>query len=77
MTRSAVKKDPLEFRKPYQEIIRNLINNINICNRQYVKTGNEGYMVMRAKYVEEVEELKTFIKKEELRLGYYDSEGVS
>ncbi|SVB64738.1 uncharacterized protein METZ01_LOCUS217592 [marine metagenome] len=28
-------------------------------------------MVMRAKYVEEVEELKTFIKKEELRLGYY------
>ena len=77
MTRSVVKKDPLEFRKPYQEIIRNLINNINICNRQYVKTGNEGYMVMRAKYVKEVEELKTFIKKEELRLGYYDSEGVS
>ena len=71
LTRSDVKKDPLEFRKPYQEIIRNLINNINICNRQYVKTGNEGYMVMRAKYVEEVEELKTFIKKEELRLGYY------
>ncbi|SVC73411.1 uncharacterized protein METZ01_LOCUS326265, partial [marine metagenome] len=37
----------------------------------YVKTGNEGYMVMRAKYIKEVEELKTFIKKEELRLGYY------
>ena len=72
LTRSGMKKDPLEFRKPYQQIIRNLINNINICNRQYVKTGNEGYMVMRAKYVKEVEELKTFIKKEELRLGYYE-----
>ena len=72
LTRSGMKKDPLEFRKPYQQIIRNLINNINICNRQYVKTGNEGYMVMREKYVKEVEELKTFIKKEELRLGYYE-----
>ena len=48
-----------------------MINNINICNRQYVKTGEEGYMVQRAKYVKEVEELKTFIKEEEIRLGYY------
>ena len=38
-------KDFFEFRKPYQDTIRNLINNINICNRQYVKTGEEGYMV--------------------------------
>ena len=64
-------KDFFEFRKPYQDTIRNLINNINICNRQYVKTGEEGYMVQRAKYVKEVEELKTFIKEEEVRLGYY------
>ena len=64
-------KDFFEFRKPYQDTIRNLINNINICNRQYVKTGEEGYMVQRAKYVKEVEELKTFIKEEETRLGYY------
>ena len=61
-------KDFFEFRRPYQDTIRNLINNINICNRQYVKTGEEGYMVQRAKYVKEVEELKTFIKKEELRI---------
>jgi len=61
-------KDFFEFRKPYQSIIRNLINNINICNRQYVQTSDEGYMVQRAKYVKEVEELKTFIKKEELRI---------
>ncbi len=64
-------KDFFEFRNPYQDTIRNLINNINICNRQYVNTGEEGYMVQRAKYVKEVEELKTFIKKEEVRLGYY------
>ena len=64
-------KDFFEFRRPYQDTIRNLINNINICNRQYVKTGEEGYMVQRAKYVKEVEELKTFIKEEEIRLGYY------
>ncbi len=64
-------KDFFEFRNLYQDTIRNLINNINICNRQYVKTGEEGYMVQRAKYVKEVEELKTFIKKEEVKLGYY------
>ena len=64
-------KDFFEFRRPYQDTIRNLINNINICNRKNVKTGEEGYMVQRAKYVKEVEELKTFIKKEETRLGYY------
>jgi hypothetical protein len=64
-------KDFFEYRNPYQDTIRNLINNINICNRQYVNTGEEGYMVQRAKYVKEVEELKTFIKKEEVRLGYY------
>ena len=64
-------KDFFEFRNLYQDTIRNLINNINICNRQYVNTGEEGYMVQRAKYVKEVEELKTFIKKEEVRLGYY------
>jgi hypothetical protein len=67
-------KDFFEFRKPYQDTIRNLINNINICNREYVKTGEDGYMVQRAKYVKEVEELKTFIKKEELRLGYYKND---
>ena len=64
-------KDFFEFRNLYQDTIRNLINNINICNRQYVKTGEEGYMVQRANYVKEVEELKTFIKKEEVKLGYY------
>ena len=72
-----MKKDPLEFRHQYQGIIRNLINNINICSRRWVETGEPGYGVAMKGYIKEVEELKTFIKKEELRLGYYDSEGVS
>lgn len=55
----------LQFREPYQDTIRNYINNINICNRQYVETGDEGYMVMRAKYIKEVEKLKTYIKENE------------
>ena len=55
----------LQFREPYQDTIRNYINNINICNREYVRTGDEGYMVMRAKYIKEVEDLKTWIKENE------------
>ena len=55
----------LQFREPYQDTIRNYINNINICNRQYVETGNTGYLIMRAKYIKEVEKLKTYIKENE------------
>ena len=72
LTRSGMKKDPLEFRQQYQGIIRNLINNINICSRRLVETGEPGYDVAMKGYIKEVEELKTFIKKEELRLGYYE-----
>ena len=64
-------KDPLEFRRPYQGIIRNLVNNINICSRRGFETGDAGYGVAMKGYIKEVEELKTFIKKEELKLGYY------
>ena len=48
-----------------------LINNINICSRRWVETGDPGYGVAMKGYVKEVEELKTFIKSEEKRLGYY------
>ena len=58
----------LEFRQQYQGIIRNLINNINICSRRWVETGDAGYGVAMKGYIKEVEELKTFIKKEELRI---------
>jgi len=61
----------LAFRKQYMGIIQNLINNIDICNRRYVIDGDAGYLQARAKYIKEVEELKTWIIEEELRLGYY------
>ena len=55
----------LQFREPYQDTIRNYINNINICNKQYHLTGDNGYLIMRAKYIKEVEKIKTFIKENE------------
>ena len=65
-------KEPLDFRQQYQGIIKNLINNINICSRRQFETGDPGYGVAMKGYIKEVEELKTFIKKEEIRLGYYE-----
>ena len=62
------------FREQYQGIIKNLINNIDICNEGFAKTGDEGYMAARKKYIEEVEQLKTFIKEKEIELGYYGDE---
>lgn len=70
-------KDPLGFRQPYQGIIRNLINNIDICNERYAKEGEEGYMFARGKYIKELTELKTWIKKKEVELGYYTNEEVN
>ena len=69
-----MKKDPLGFRHQYQGIIRKLINNINICSSRWFETGDQGYGVAMSRYIEEVEELKTFIKSEEKRLGYYKDE---
>ncbi len=59
------KKNPLEFRQPYYNIIKNLLNNIDICSRRLFETGDAGYRVAMKRYIKEVEELKTFIKKEE------------
>ena len=67
-------KEPLDFRQQYQGIIKNLINNIDICSRRYFETGDAGYGVAMKGYIKEVEELKTFIKKEEIRLGYYEKD---
>ena len=67
-------KEPLDFRQQYQGIIKNLINNINICSRRQFETGDPGYGVAMKGYIKEVEELKTFIKKEEIRLGYYEED---
>ena len=60
-----------DFRKPYADIIKNLLNNIDICNRRYAEEGENGYLVQRNVYIKEIDEIKTHIKKEEIRLGYY------
>ena len=69
-----MKKQWDDVRQPYQGIIRNLINNIDICNERYAKEGEEGYMAAREKYIKELTELKTWIKKKEVELGYYTNE---
>jgi hypothetical protein len=65
-------KDPLGFRQPYQGIIRNLINNIDICNERYSRNNDEtGFLVARDQYIEELTALKKWIKEKEVELGYY------
>ena len=54
-----------DYRKPYASVIKNLLNNIDICNRRYAEEGEEGYLVQRDVYIKEIEELKASIKKEE------------
>ena len=58
-------------RQQYQGIIKNLLNNVDICNRRYVEEGEQGYLVQREVYIKEIEELKTFIKEKELELDCY------
>ena len=54
-----------DYRKPYASVIKNLLNNIDICNRRYAEEGEKGYLVQIDKYKKEIEELKAHIKKEE------------
>ena len=54
-----------DYRKPYASVIKNLLNNIDICNRRYAEEGEKGYLVQRDVYIKEIEELKASIKKEE------------
>lgn len=63
-----------DFRKQYNGIIKNLLNNVDICNERYAKEGEEGYLIQRKVYIKEIEELKTFIKQKELELGYYTND---
>ena len=54
-----------DYRKPYASVIKNLLNNIDICNRRYAEEGEKGYLVQRDVYIKEIEELKASIKKKE------------
>jgi hypothetical protein len=50
------------------------LNNIDICNRRYAEEGEGGYLIQRKVYIKEIEEIKTFVKKKEIELGYYSNE---
>ena len=53
------------IRAQYQGILKNLLNNIDICNERYLKEGEIGYMIQRDVYVKELTEMKTMIKRKE------------
>ena len=53
------------IRAQYQGILKNLLNNIDICNERYLKEGEVGYMIKRDVYIKELTEMKTMIKRKE------------
>ena len=53
------------IRAKYQGILKNLLNNIDICNERYLKEGEVGYMIQRDVYIKELTEMKTMIKRKE------------
>ena len=53
------------IRAQYQGILKNLLNNIDICNERYLKEGEIGYMIQRDVYIKELTEMKTMIKLKE------------
>ncbi len=63
------------IRAQYQGILKNLLNNIDICNERYLKEGEMGYMIQRDVYIKELTEMKTMIKQKEKMSMYkqYDS----
>ena len=58
------------IRAQYQGILKNLLNNIDICNERYLKEGEIGYMIQRDVYIKELTEMKTMIKQKE-KIGMY------
>lgn len=64
----AKKKDPMSFREPYQGIIKNYYNNIDIASRRWVETGDPGYSWQYHRLIKELCDLKEWIKKEEKKL---------
>ena len=53
------------IRAQYQGILKNLLNNIDICNERYLKEGEIGYIIQRDVYIKELTEMKTMIKRKE------------
>lgn len=58
--------DVMEFRKPYQDIIKNLVANADQCSKQYIISGDPDWLTSYKIYVKKIEELKSWIKSKEI-----------
>ena len=65
------------IRAQYQGILKNLLNNIDICNERYLKEGEIGYMIQRDVYIKELTEMKTMIKQKEKMSMYKQKDSVT
>ena len=65
------------IRAQYQGILKNLLNNIDICNERYLKEGEIGYMIQRDVYIKELTEMKTMIKQKEKMNMYKQKDSVT
>ena len=65
------------IRSQYQGILKNLLNNIDICNERYLKEGEIGYMIQRDVYIKELTEMKTMIKQKEKMSMYKQKDSVT
>jgi hypothetical protein len=53
----------LEYRKKYQDIIKNYTNNLDQCASQWLLTGSYEWLSGYYMYVDKIEELKKMIVK--------------
>lgn len=62
----------MNYRKQFQGIIENLQNNIDIADRQYIKTGDDGCLWQYYRLIEEIEKIKNHIihTEEKIRNDY-------
>ena len=59
----------ISYRKQFQGIIENLQNNIDIADRQFVETGDDGCLWQYYRLIEEMKKLKNqiIIREKELK----------
>jgi hypothetical protein len=61
--------NPLEFRRKYQNIIKNYTNNVDQCAEQWLLSGEYGWLAAYYMYVHKIEELKDWIVKKESEMS--------
>lgn len=61
-------KNGLEYRKKYQDIIKNYTNNLDQCAEQWLVTGSYEWLAAYYMYVEKIEEIKELILENESKI---------